>query len=136
GGVAVDAHLVLQTAAANAVALTQRAIVVDQELGNDKQAEALDALRRALDPGQNRVDDVFGEVVLARRDPYLLAGDLVAAVSLRDRLGAHHAEVRATLGLGQVHRATPLAGGHFRQVLVLDFIRGIGAQTGIGASRQ
>jgi hypothetical protein len=39
----VDAHLVLQAAAVDAVALTQRAIGIDQELGHDEQADALDA---------------------------------------------------------------------------------------------
>ena len=52
-------------------------------------------------------------------------GDRVGAVALRDRLGLDEPEVRAAMRLGQVHRAGPFAGGHFRQVAVLQFLAGM-----------
>ncbi len=45
------------------------AVGVRDELGHDEQADAARAGRRALDPGQDQVDDVLGQVVLAARDP-------------------------------------------------------------------
>ena len=62
------------------------------------------------------MDDVFGQVLLAARDPDFLAGNLVGPVSLRDRLGAQQAQVRTAVGLGQVHGPGPLERGQLGQV--------------------
>ena len=56
------------------------------------------------------------QVVLAGRDPDLLAADLVGAVACGHRLGAHQAQVGAALRLGEVHGAAPLAGRQLGQV--------------------
>ncbi|MNS66040.1 hypothetical protein D3C72_992340 [compost metagenome] len=136
GGVAVDAHLVLEAGAGDAVALARRAVRVDQEFRHHEQAQALDARNRAFDAGQHGVDDVVGEVVLARRDPDLLAGDRVGAVAVGHGLGADHAQVGAALRLGQVHGAGPFAGRHPGQVDLLQLVRGRGFDAVIGARRQ
>ena len=47
GRIAVNAHLVLDRAAGNGVALAERAVVVDQELGHDEQRDAFHVVRRA-----------------------------------------------------------------------------------------
>ncbi len=65
------------------------------------------------------MDDVVGHVVLAAGDPDLLAGDAIGAVGLRNRLGAQEAQVRAAMGLGEVHGAAPLARGELGQIEVL-----------------
>ena len=88
GRIAVDAHLVLDRAADDAVARAGRAVGVGQELRHDEQRDALDARRRALDAGEHEMDDVVGEIVLAGRDEDLLAGDRVGAVRLRDGLAS------------------------------------------------
>ena len=49
GRVAVDAHLLLERAAADRVALAHRAVVVHQELRHDEQGDALDVVGRARD---------------------------------------------------------------------------------------
>ena len=82
------------------------------------------------------MDDVVGEVVLARRDPDLLAGDVVAAVAVRHRLGADQAQVRAALRLGQVHGPAPFARGHLGQIHRLLLGRTIGVQAPVGARGQ
>ena len=122
GRVAVDAHLVLDRAADDAVALAGRAVGVRQELRHDEQRNALDARRRALDAGEHEMDDVVGEVVLAGGDEDLLPGDGVGAVRLRDGLRLDEPEIGAAMRLGQVHRAGPLAGRHLRQVARLQVV--------------
>ena len=137
GRIAVDAHLVLEPGAGRAdVALAQRAVLIDEHLGHDEQADALDPGRRALDPGQHQMDDVVGEVVLARRNPDLLAGDGIAAVAVGHRLGADQAQVRAALRLGQVHGPAPFAGGHLGQIHGLLLGRAVGVQAPVGPGRQ
>jgi hypothetical protein len=116
GGVAVNAHLLFQPVAIDAVALARLAFGVGDELRYDEQADAARAFRRAFDPRQDEMDDVLGHVVFAARDPDLAAGDPVAAVALRNRLGAQEAEVGAAMRLGQVHGPAPLAGGELGQV--------------------
>ena len=137
GGIAVDAHLVFQARALDArIPFAQRPVFIDEHLGHDEQADALDPLRRALDPGQHQMDDVVGEVVFARRNPDLLAGDVVAAVAVRNGLGADQAQVRAALRLGQVHGPAPFADGHLGQIHRLLLIRAVGIQAPVGAGGQ
>ena len=119
GGVAVDAHLLLEAGAEDAVARARLAVRVGNELGHDEQADPPHPSRRALDAGQHQVDDVLGHVVLAPRDPDFLARDLVASIGLRDRLGAQQAKIGAALGLGQVHRPAPFPGDQVGQVEAL-----------------
>ena len=85
GRVAVDAHLLFDRAAGDAVARAERAVGVDHELRHDEQRDALGAGRRAFDARQHQVDDVLRQVVLAGGDEDLGAGDLVAAVGLLAR---------------------------------------------------
>jgi hypothetical protein len=125
GGIAVNAHLLLKRAAGDRVAIAQRAVFADHELRHDEQRDALHPFRRALDAGQNQMDDVVGHVVFAGGDEDLLAGDLVAAVSLRHRLGAQQAQIGAAMRLGQVHGAGPGALDHLRQVLCLLLVRAV-----------
>ena len=56
--IAMDAHFVLDTAAINAIALTQSAICIDHEFRHDKQTHAFDARRRIRQASQHQVDDV------------------------------------------------------------------------------
>ena len=55
------------------VALAERAVGVDHELGHDEQRDALAAGRRVGQARQHQVDDVLGQVVLAGGDEDLLA---------------------------------------------------------------
>ena len=89
-----------------------------------------------LVPGQHQVDDVLGQVVLAAGDPDLLAGDPVAPVALRDRLGAQQAKVGAAVRLGEVHGPRPLAGGQLRQIERLLLGRAAVPDRRIGPVRQ
>ena len=65
-----------------------------RNFGTTNSEMPLHACRRALDAREHEVDDVLGQVVLAGGDEDLGAGDLVAAVGLRHRLGARAARGR------------------------------------------
>src|SRR3546814_10495261 len=69
------------------VALTQRTVFVHEELGHDEQRDALDAIGRVGGLREHQVDDIVGQVMLARRDEDLGAGDRMAAVAVRHRAG-------------------------------------------------
>ncbi len=83
---AAIAHLVIQAGQHDIVALADAAVGVDQLLRYDEQRNALDArdqlavLIRNL--GQHQVHDVFRQLMLAGRDPHLVAAQPVAAVGL------------------------------------------------------
>ncbi len=119
GGVAVDAHLVLDGAAVHRVALTDAAIGSREELGHDEQRNAFGASRCVRQASQHDVDDVIGHVVFAGGNENLGAGDLVGPVSLRFGPGAQHAQVGTAMRLGQAHGAGPFAGHQLGQVRVL-----------------
>ena len=116
GGIAVDAHLVLDGAALQAVALPRFAILVQQELRHHEQADALDALRPAGDLRQHQVDDVLRHVMFTGGDEDLLPGDQIAAIVLRFGLRAHQAQVGTAMRFRQVHGTGPFAADHLRQV--------------------
>ena len=136
GGVAVDAHLVLEAAAIDRVAGTERAVGVDQELRHHEQRDALGAGRRVRQPSQHQVDDVLGQIVFTGRDEDLVAGELVGAVALRFGPGAQHAEVGAAVRFGQAHGAGPVAAGELGQVGLLLRIGTVRMQRLVGAVRQ
>ncbi len=132
-GVAVDAHLLLQLADGEGVAVPEAAVGVGEELRDDEKGDALDAGGGAGGAGQDEVDDVLGEVVVAGGDEDLLAGELVGAVGLRLGPGAQEAEVGAGVRLGEVHGAGPFAGHQLGQVGGLLFLGAVGVDGGIGA---
>ncbi len=127
-GRSLDAHLVLDAHAVHIVARAQAAVLVHHELGHHEQADALDALGSARHARQHQVHDVLGHVVLAVGDEDLGAEDLVRAVRLRLGAAAHQRQVGAGLGLGEVHRAGPLAGNELFQVGGLELVAARGEQ--------
>ena len=133
----MDAHLFFQANAFDPfVAGPDRAIGVGQELRHDEERDAAHAGRRAFDAGQDQVDDVLGQVVFAAADPDLLAGDAVGPIRLGNRLAAQKTEVRATLRLGQVHRAAPFGARQTGQVEGLLLVRPALGDGRIGPVRQ
>ena len=136
GRVAVNAHLLFERAAHDFVALAERAVGLRQNLRHDEERNALGALGRAFDARQHEMDDVLGEIMLARGDENLGAGDLVAAVALRRRLGAQQAEIGAAMRLGEIHRAGPCAGDHLGQIDFLLLGRAVREQRRDRALRQ
>ncbi len=136
GGRCLDAHLVLDRAAAHAVARARGAVLLDLVFGHDEEADAVDARRRAGDARQHEMDDVVGEVVLAGGDEDLGAGNLVGAVAGRLRSGADLPEIGAALRLGQAHGAAPGAVDQARQEFPLLLGAAVAADGAIGAARQ
>ena len=127
GGRGVDAQLVLQTDAAQVVMRPRRAIVLQMVLGHQQQRDAAAALGRAGEAGENQVDDVLGQLVLAPGDVDLLALDPVLArmLAVFDRLGggAQCAHVAPGLRLSEVHRARPLAADQIWKIARLLLVR-------------
>ena len=122
-GGAAPAALVVQTGQGHVVALPgQFAIGVDHFLGHDEQRNAAGTRHQLAvfvrNLGEHQVDDVFGELVLARRNPHLVALEAVArsqrvrlaASAIRHRTGGDIAQRRACLRFAQAHRARPPPG--------------------------
>ena len=123
---AVDAELVLQRMAVEVVASADRAIVVHKVLGHEEERDAACAGGCIGKTRENEMDDVLGDLVFAPGDVDLLAEDAVGAVIAALGAGLHDAEVRAGMGLGEVHGAGPFAGDHFRQILRLQLLGAVG----------
>ncbi|MNS87867.1 hypothetical protein D3C72_1218230 [compost metagenome] len=132
----MDAHLVLDRAALDAVALARVAAGIGNELGHHEQRDALGAARCVRQARQHQVNDVLGQVVFAGRDEDLGAGQQVGAVGLRFGLGAQDAQIGAAVRLGQAHGAGPDAGHQLGQVGLLQLGRAVRMQRLIRAVRQ
>ncbi len=112
GGAAI-AHLVVQAGQYHVVVLAQAAVGIDQVLGHDKQRDALHARDqlavRAGDLGQHQVHNIVGQLMLAGRDPHLVAAQAVLLAQRRFAVvvGARGdvRQRRAGLRLGQAHGA-------------------------------
>ena len=124
----MNAELVLDRMGAGVIALTERAVGVEQKLGYQKERNALCSRRRVGEPRQNHMNDVVGEIVLAIGDEDLLSGDAVTAVRRALGLGAQRAEVRAGLRLGELHGAHPFARNQLRQIGALEFVAAVRRQ--------
>src|SRR3984885_1509255 len=75
GRIAMNAHLVLDRAANNAVAFADAAIRVRQELRHEEERDALRARRRPVNAREHEMNDIVRQIVLAGRDENLLTGD-------------------------------------------------------------
>ena len=123
GGRAVDAHLLLDRAAGDAVGRTGGAVLLERPLRHEEEADAAHAGRCVRQLRQHQMDDVLGQVMLAGGDEDLGAGDRVAAFVRRHCLGADEAQVRAAVRLGQAHGAAPGAVAEAGQVGLLERLR-------------
>src|SRR5439155_16344526 len=72
---AARAHLVVDARERDVVALSDRAVARQQELGHDEEADALRSRRRIRETLENEVNDVLPHVVLAAADPHLRSED-------------------------------------------------------------
>ena len=81
-------HLVLDRAAADAVAFTQAAVGIDVELGYQKQRNPFGAGRCVGQTRQYHVNDILGHIVLAGGDKDLGSGDVIATVIVWLGLGS------------------------------------------------
>ncbi len=113
GGRAVDAELVLDRGAMDAVRVRGLAALIEAIFGDEEERDAARSPARR-GAREDEVDDIVGEVMLAEGDEDLLPLDPVEAgmLAFGDLFGgrAQRADVAARGGLGQVHRAVPLAG--------------------------
>ena len=117
----MDAHLLFDPGADHIVRLAQAAVVVHPDLGHDEKGDPGGARRCAFDAGQHRVNDVLGQVVFARGDKDLVAGDGVCAVRVPHGRRGEGAHVGAGLRLGQEHGAGPAPGVHIFEKKALLF---------------
>ena len=75
------AHLVVEAREHDIVAFTEAAVAVDEVLGYDEETEPFGSRSIAVSPGEDEVDDVLGQFVVAAGDPHL------RAVHPKDALG-------------------------------------------------
>ena len=122
----MDPHLVLNRAAANRIAFAQRTVVADHQLGDDEQGNTLDGIGRADALGEDQMDDVVGQVMLARRDEDLGPADGVGTIVIGLGPGLDQAKVGAAMRLGQVHRSGPESRNHVGQIFCLLLVRSLG----------
>ena len=89
GDGAFQAQLVLDPGGNDPVSLTEGAVGVDEELGDDEERQSLGSGPGAVGPGQHQVDDVLGGVVLAARDEPLDAFQVIGIALDLVGLGQH-----------------------------------------------
>ena len=107
---ALDPHLVFDALDLGAVALAQGAIGGEFVLGHQEDADSLGSGRSAGGAGEDEVDDVLCEVVIARGDEDLFSFQQVDAVLAGGcGFGAVVTDAGASTRFGQAHRAGPFS---------------------------
>ena len=97
---AFNAHLLFDGTNARSIALARVVVRVRHKLRNQEKADSTRTTRCIRKFGENQMDDVVGEILLAAGDEDFRAGDGVGAIVLRNRARPHHAEVGASVRLG------------------------------------
>ena len=139
----MDAVLFLHAGADDVVAFTQAPVGIDEVLGHDEDGNALGPRGIALDAGQDGVDDVIDQVVLAVGDEDFVACQVEGAVGVAHGRGGQAAHVGAGLRLGEQHGAAPAAGVDLFEIGSLLFLRAVeldhmgraGSHRAVGAER-
>ena len=126
-------HLVKQAGKGDFIALAQRAVVINQELGHDKQGYSLDATGGTFDSRQHQVNNVLVQLMVAAGNPYLIAADTVGPVVCRFSSGGQVSQAGSRSRLTHGHSAGKAAAAHG---LYPFFLLGLGAvgcnEVGIG----
>ncbi len=108
------------------------AVRVEAVFGDEEERDAARSLGRAGGAGEDEVDDIVGEIMLAEGDEDFLALDLVEARvrAFGDLFGgrAQRADITARGGFGQVHRPVPFAGDELGQPGLALLLGAIGHQ--------
>ena len=116
----------------DAVRICRLAVRVEAVFGHKEERNAAGSLGCAGGARENEVDDIVGEIMLAKGDEDFLALDPVQAgvLALGDLFGgrAQRADIAARSGLGQVHRAVPRARHEVREPGLALFLGAIGHQ--------
>ena len=115
GGVAVDTHFAFDIAALHIIGFSEFALFIESDFGNHENGNALCSLGVAFDSGQNRMDDVRGQIMVAGGNEALGADDGVGAISILFGGCLQSSDVRTGARLRQTHRSRPFAGVHFFQ---------------------
>jgi len=126
GGRSLDAHFVLDAAGLHVIEFAERAVVVDPVLGDDENRNALGPGGIAFDPGQDGVNDVRGQVMIAGGNEALGSGDQEFSVGKSLGRCSQGAHIRARARLRQAHGAGPFAGEKFNHILLLLLLGAIG----------
>ena len=109
---AVDAHLFFDASTLDIVLFAEATVGIDEEFGDEEEADALCASGCAGCSGEDGVDDIVGGIVIAAGDEDLCALDEVVVI-----LGGGHrgqrADIATCVGFGEAHGASPLACVHF-----------------------
>ena len=122
---AFEAHFLFHGGTAEGIACAGITIGIRQEFRHQEQADAFRPFGCARQTGQHQMNDVVGVIVFALGNEDLGAGNGIAAIGLRFRLGLHQAHVAAGMGLGQTHGTGPLGCPHLRQIQLLEFVGGM-----------
>jgi len=128
GGRSMDAHFFFGLGADHVVWFPERPVLVHEDFRDEEKAQALHALGCAVHVGQDEVDDVFGQVMIARGDEHLGPGDDVGAVVGALCGGGRVAQGCAHVRFGQAHGPGPAALDHLVQVRLAHFLRTEGRQ--------
>jgi hypothetical protein len=110
------AHLVIDAGQDDVIALADVAVLADQLARHGEQRDALHPGRQPAvlvgNLGEHEVHDVLGHLVVAARDPHLVAEEAIAAVARRHRARADVRQTRSGLRFGQAHGAEEATLGH------------------------
>ena len=135
GRAAVQTHFFLDTFTDHSIERT-----IWQNLGNQKQRQALGSSGSPRQPRQHEVHDVLGQIMLATRDENLASTDLKALapfrVSARHCLRAHQPQVTACMCFRQAHGGQPLATCHLAQISGLERLAAMVLEAFICAMQQ
>ena len=107
-----EAHFLLDSCDNRAIALRNRARLIDPELRHDEQTEPFGAWLCACRPRQHEVNDVRRAVEVPIGDETLGAFKLPHIVPKMLGGRTPRADVRACVRLGEHHRRTPMAVDH------------------------
>ena len=110
GGAGMNPHFFFDARANHIIGFSQASVFVDPYFGNNENGNPFGSRRIAFNPCQNRVNDIFRQIILSVGDKDFVAGDGIGAVGILDGSGRQRTDIRTGLGFGQQHGAAPFGG--------------------------
>ena len=129
-------HLVFDACCGNVVKFSNGTIIIHSIFGHDEQADSFDARRSVCYTRQNRMNDIFSDILITGGDKPLYPFNGVASIRSQRRCCCLDVAKRcARIRFRKRHGATPLAAVQFRHKLVHQFLGGAVLNKTTGTAR-
>lgn len=130
GGIEMDENILLDGKEGKEIEGEGIEVLIKNEIRKDEKRNKIKELRREIDKGKKKMDDVLRNVVLERRDKNIMEGDIVSEIGLRKRDGEKEKKIGEEMRIGKVNSEGKGEIKNIRKIGVIMIVGEVGEDRG------